>query len=120
MASACAARAPKQLEAPVMPMMFFIGVLLGRSGGLRGCMWLRANGVGFLCEAAVRAKHLRVDPSAIGPGKERDGACDIVWLTEAFEWRQAADLFDLLFGLAVQEELRTYRSRCNGVDGNFV
>src|SRR5271163_5041029 len=44
----------------------------------------------------------------------------IVGLTEPLKRRHAADLFDLLFSLAVQEELRPYRSRCNGVDRNLV
>ena len=73
-----------------------------------------------LCEAAVCAKHLRVDPSAVGPGKKGDDVCDIVGLTEPLKRRHAADLFDLLFSLAVQEELSPYRSRCNGVDRNLV
>jgi hypothetical protein len=59
-----------------------------------------------LCEAAVCAKHLRVDPSAVGSGKKRDDVGDIVGLTKPLKWRHAADLFDLLFSLAVQEELR--------------
>src|ERR1700722_11142382 len=73
-----------------------------------------------LCEAAVCAKHLRVDPSAVGPGKKGDDVCDIAGLTEPLQRRHAAGLFDLLLGLAVQEELRPNRSRCNGVDGNLV
>src|SRR5271170_3651601 len=73
-----------------------------------------------LCEAAVCAKDLRVDPSAVGPGKKGDDVCDIVGLTEPLKRRHAADLFDLLFRLAVQEELSPYRSRRNGVDRNLV
>jgi hypothetical protein len=81
---------------------------------------MTGDGVCCLCEAAVCTKHLRVDPSPIGAGKEGNDACDIVGLTEPLERRHAADLFDLLFRLAVEEELRPYRSRCNGVDGNLV
>jgi hypothetical protein len=73
-----------------------------------------------LCEAAVRAEHLSVDPSTIGPSKERHDICDIVRLTEAFEWCHAADLLDLFFSLAVQEELGTYRSGRDGVDSDLV
>ena len=81
---------------------------------------MTASDVCRLCEAAVCAKHLRVDPSAIGSGKEGDDVCDIVWLAEPLERRHAADLLDLLFRLAVQKELRPYRSRCNGVDRDLV
>src|SRR3984957_10725668 len=73
-----------------------------------------------LCEAAVGAKHLRVDPSAVGPGKKGDDVCDIVGLTEPLKGRHAADLFDLLFSLAVQEELRPYRSGGNAVNRDLV
>src|ERR1700756_2934775 len=69
----------------------------------------------FSSEAAVCAKHLRVDPSAVGPGKKGDDVCDIVGLTEPLKGRHAADLFDLLFSLAVQEELRPHGARCDGV-----
>ena len=41
-------------------------------------------------------------------------------VTEPLKWRHAADLLDLLVGLAVQEKLRPYRPRCDGVDGNLV
>src|ERR1700723_3070576 len=82
--------------------------------------WLGAGDVCHLCEAAICAKHLRVDPSAIGSGQEGDDSGDIIWLAEPLERRHAADLLDLLFSLAVQEELRPYRSRCNGVDRNLV
>src|ERR1700693_6524270 len=75
---------------------------------------------GSLCKAAVCVKHLRIDPSTIGSGEEGDDARDIVWLAEAFKWRHAADLFDLLFGLALQEEFGSDGSRRNGVDCNFV
>ena len=78
------------------------------------------DGVCCLCEATVCAKHLRVDPFAVGPSKKGDDVCDIVGLTEPLKRRHAADLFDLLFSLAVQEKLRPYRSRCNGVDRNLV
>src|ERR1700722_8393602 len=81
---------------------------------------MTGGGVCRLCEAAVGAKYLSIDPSAIGPGKKGDDVCDIVGLTEPLKRRHAADLFDLLFRLAVQEELRPYRSRCNGVDCNLV
>src|ERR1700734_1239292 len=73
-----------------------------------------------LCEAPVWPKPLRVDPSAGEPGKKGDDVCDIVGLTEPLKRRHAAELFDLLFRLAVQEELRPYRPRCNGVDRNLV
>jgi len=73
-----------------------------------------------LCEATVCAKHLRVDPSAIGASEEGNNARDIVRLTYPLKRSHAADLLDLLFILAVQEELRPYRSRCNGVDRNLV
>src|ERR1700735_4506204 len=117
MARARAARAPKPLEAPVMTMMFFISILLffGLWNGRDD--W---DDVCGLCEATVCAKHLRVDPSAVRPGKKGDDVCDVVGLTEPLQRRHAADLFDLLFSLAVQEELRPYRSRCNGVDRNLV
>src|SRR5580692_10072528 len=116
MARARAARAPKPLEAPVITMMFFILILLffGLWEGMTG------DDVCCLCEATVCAKHLRVDPSAVGPGKKGDDVCDIVGLSEPLKRRHAANLFDLLFSLAVQEELRPYRSRCNGVDRNLV
>src|ERR1700678_2678090 len=81
---------------------------------------IRAGGADLLCEAAVCAKHLRIDPPTVGSGKEGDDACDIVWLAEACQWGHAGDLFDLLFGLAVQEEFGSDGSRCNGVDRNFV
>ena len=81
---------------------------------------MACDDVCFSSEAAVCAKHLRVDPSAVGPGKKGDDVCDIVGLTEPLKGGHAADLFDLLFSLAVQEEFRPYRSRCNGVDRNFV
>src|ERR1700678_98904 len=79
-----------------------------------------ASEVCCLCEATVCAKYLRVDPSTIGAGKEGDDVCDIVRLTETLKRRHAADLFDLLFSLAVQEEFGPNRSRCNRVDRNFV
>jgi hypothetical protein len=47
-------------------------------------------------------------------------AGNIVGLAEAFEWRHAADLLDLLFRLAAQEKFRPYRPRCDCVDRNFV
>ena len=62
--------------------------------------------VGCLCEAAVCAEYLSVYPSAVGTSEEGDDACDVVWLADALEWRHAADLLDLLFGLAVEEEWR--------------
>src|ERR1700733_5900902 len=84
-------------------------------------MWgVRGGGVGDFCGGSVCAKHLRVDPSAIGSGQEGDDSGDIIWLAEPLERRHAADLLDLLFSLAVQEELRPYRSRCNGIDCNLV
>src|SRR6202522_2458134 len=95
-----------------MMMTFFISILL--------FFGLTRDDVCCLCEATVCAKHLRVDPPAVGPGKEGDDAGDIVGLTKPLKRRHAADLFDLLFSLAVQEELRPYRSRCNGVDCNLV
>ena len=64
-----------------------------------------------LCESTVCAKHLRVDPPAVGPGKKGDDVCDIVGLTEPLKRRHAADLFDLFFSLAVQEKLRSYRAQ---------
>src|SRR5271163_1220750 len=79
-----------------------------------------ASDVCRLCEAAVCAKYLSVDPSAIGSGKERDDTGDIVWLAEPLERCHATDLLDLLFRLAVQKELRPDRSRCNRVDRNLV
>src|SRR6202161_3608956 len=119
MARARAARAPKPLEAPVMTMMFFISILL--FFGLReGKGRDDRDDVCCLCEATVCAKHLGVDPSAVGPGKKGDDVCDIVGLTQSLQRRHAADLFDLLFRLALQEELRPYRSRGNGVDRNLV
>src|SRR5271167_797459 len=82
--------------------------------------WLRASDGCCLGEATVCPKYLSVDPSAIGSGKEGDDVCDIVWLTEPLKRRHATDLLDLLFRLAVQKELRPYRSRCNGVDRDLV
>src|ERR1700684_4549391 len=79
-----------------------------------------ASEVCCLCEATVCAKHLRVDPSTIGAGKEGEDVCDVVGLTETLKRRHAADLFDLLFRLAVQEELRPYRSGRDGVHRNLV
>src|ERR1700684_4707168 len=79
-----------------------------------------ASEVCCLCEATVCAKHLRVDPSTIGAGKEGDDVCDVVGLTETLKRRHAADLFDLLFRLAVQEELRPHRSGRDGVHRDLV
>jgi hypothetical protein len=81
---------------------------------------MTGDDVSCLCEATVGAEHLRVDPSAIGSGKKGDDVCDIGGLTEPLKRRHAADLLDLLFRLAVHEEFRPYRSRCNGVDRNLV
>src|ERR1700722_17212278 len=94
------------LDSPVLRVM-----------GMEG---MTGDDVCCLCEATVCAKHLRVDPSAVGSGKKRDDVGDIVGLTEPLKRRHAGDLFDLLFSLAVKEELRPYRSRCNGVDRNLV
>src|ERR1700733_2002822 len=101
-----------------MTMMFFMLILLffGLGEG-KSCL---GGDVCPLCEAAICAKHLSVDPAAIGSGKEGDDVCDIVRLTEAFEWRHVADLFDLLFRLAFQKKLCANRARCNGVDRNLV
>src|ERR1700722_12507709 len=81
---------------------------------------MTGDDVRCLCEAAVCAQHLRIDPSAIGPGKKGNYVRDIVGLAEPLERRHAADLFDLVFSFAVQEELRSYRSRCNGVHRDLV
>jgi hypothetical protein len=97
--------------------IFHISILLFFSYGNEG---IPAGDVCRLCEAAVCAKHLRVDPSAIGSGKEGDNVCDIVRLAESLERCHATDLLDLLFRLAVQKELRPDRSRCNRVDRNLV
>jgi len=81
---------------------------------------MTGDNVCCLCEATVCAKHLGADPSAVGTGKKGDDVCNIIGLAEPLKRRHAADLFDLLFSLALQEELRPYRSRCNGVDRNLV
>src|SRR6202035_5408572 len=47
-------------------------------------------------------------------------ACDIVWLAEPLQGSHAADLLDLLFGLAIEKELGSDRSRGDGVDGDLV
>src|ERR1700733_1050957 len=120
MARARAARAPKPLEAPVMTITFLISILLLTSLDVREWNDCVRAMLCRLCEAAVCAKHLRVDPSAVGPGEKGDDVRDIVWLTEPLKRRHAADLFDLVFSLAVQEELRPDRSRCNGVHRDLV
>ena len=97
--------------------VFHIDSPVLRVTGMEG---MTGGDVCSLCEATVCAKHLGVDPSAVGPGEKGDDVCDIVGMTETLKRRHVADLFDLLFSLAVQEELRPYRSRCNGVDRNLV
>src|ERR1700677_404365 len=82
MASARAARAPKPLEAPVMTITFFMSILLLSLLDLRERKDCVAREVCGLCEATVCAKHLRVDPSAIGAGEEGNNARDIVRLTD--------------------------------------
>src|ERR1700735_5186734 len=79
-----------------------------------------ASDVRTSCEAAVCAKYLSVDPSAIGSGKKEDNVGDIIRLSEPLERCHAADLLDLLFGLAVQKEFRPDRPRCNRVDRNLL
>src|SRR5580698_11315410 len=81
---------------------------------------IRGDDLSCLCEAAVCAKHLRIDPSAIGPSQKGDDICDIVGLTKPLKRRHAADLLDLFFRLAIQEKLRSYRSGCDGIDRDLV
>src|SRR5580658_2688982 len=73
-----------------------------------------------LCEAAVCAKYLSVDPSTIGSSKEGDDVCDIVWLAEPLERSHAADLLDLICGLAVEKELGCDRPGGDGIDSDLV
>src|ERR1700677_2176916 len=82
MASARAARAPKPLEAPVMTITFFMSILLLSLLDLRERKDCVASDGCRLCEAAVCAKHLRVNPPAIGANEEGNNPCDIVRLTD--------------------------------------
>ena len=90
-----------------MTMMFFILILL--FFGLWEWKDMTGDDVCCLCETAVCANDLGVDPPAIGSGEEGDDACDIVGRTEPLKRCHAADLFDLLFSLTVQEELRPHK-----------
>src|ERR1700677_1960805 len=105
-ARARAARAPKPLEAPVMRMIDFI-ILISRVDG--DCRIL------VLDNAAIDAKGLAIDPSAIRTDEEGNRCRNVVWLTKSLQPRHLGKVRDLLVRLAFKERVGCCRAGSHGI-----